>query len=87
MDSKSSPSEASAVTVQLPKTEDNPSGRYYQLQSDDTLAAEPITSISLRNTDGAVLVKESRRPRVEVSCGPDDRAPTRLPMRAVRWTA
>jgi len=52
-------SDLSAVDVPLPITGDNPSGRYYALDRDGNIGAVPLTSISLRGTDGAILVKES----------------------------
>lgn len=47
----------SAVEVSLPATEDNPSGVYYRLTRDGAVDPAPLTSIQLRNTDGAILVK------------------------------
>lgn len=49
--------DASAADVPLPVTSDNPSGRYYALDRDGNIGAVPLTSISLRATDGAILVK------------------------------
>jgi len=46
--------------VELPATADNPSGVYYMLLPDGALDMSPRTSLSLRSTDGAVLVKESK---------------------------
>jgi hypothetical protein len=43
----------------LPILPDNPSGRYYLANHDGTISSAPITSISLRNVDGAILIKES----------------------------
>jgi uncharacterized repeat protein (TIGR01451 family) len=50
----------SAVEVQLPVTPDNPSGVYYLLDRDGNLDPAPRTSLSMRNTDGAILVKASK---------------------------
>jgi uncharacterized repeat protein (TIGR01451 family) len=50
-------SDLSAVDVPLPTTADNPSGRYFALDRDGGVAATPVTSISLRGADGAILVK------------------------------
>ena len=50
----------SAAQVALPVTDDNPSGRYFYLDRDGVVGTTPLTSISLRGADGAILVKESR---------------------------
>jgi uncharacterized repeat protein (TIGR01451 family) len=52
--------DTSAVDVPLPATADNPSGVYYVLTPDGTLDPTPRTSLSMRNTDGAILVKASK---------------------------
>lgn len=56
----------SATTHNLPATSDNPTGRYYSLNSDGTLGPA-ITSITLRNTDGVILIKESALNQVTLS--------------------
>ena len=53
-------SDLSAVEIALPATVDNPSGIYYLLNRDGDLDPTPRTSLSMRNTDGAILVKESK---------------------------
>jgi len=50
-------SDASAVEVALPATADNLSGTYYLLDWDENLDPTPRTTLSMRNTDGAVLIK------------------------------
>jgi len=60
-------SDASAVEVALPTTADNPSGVYYSLNADGTLDPTPRTSLSLRNTDGGVYIKESALGRPNIS--------------------
>lgn len=60
-------SSASATTHTLPQTVDNPSGRYYKLSADGTLSTTPITEISLRDQEGAILVKESAVSQPHVS--------------------
>ena len=57
----------SATVEQLPVTSDNPTGRYFILQADGALNSTPITTISLRNTDGAILIKESALGRPNIS--------------------
>ncbi len=59
-DGKSVITEASAVTVRLPATADNPSGRYFMLNRDGTLETTPRTTLIMRNSDGAVLIKDPR---------------------------
>ena len=56
----------SATTHGLPVTSDNPTGRYYSLNSDGTLGPA-ITSVTLRNTDGVILIKESSLNQVTIS--------------------
>jgi len=58
---------STSMTENLPATADNPTGRYYSLKMDGTLDPSPITQISLRNTDGAVLIKESALGRPTIS--------------------
>ena len=57
LDPKSDLGGASAVTVSLPATADNPSGVYYALTRDGKLSSTPCTSLPLRTTDGVVLIK------------------------------
>jgi len=49
----------SATIHNLPATTYNSSGQYYLLNDDGTLNTTPIREISLRNTDGVILVKAS----------------------------
>jgi len=43
----------------LPVTSDNPTGIYYQLNADGTVGSTAMTTITLGNAEGAVLVKAS----------------------------
>ena len=47
----------SAVTVTLPVTSDNPTGRYYLVRFDGTVETTARTSVTLRNDEGAILMK------------------------------
>jgi len=58
--------DTTAAIETLPATADNPSGRYYILNPDKSLTG-PVMTISLRNTDGAVLIKESALGRPNIS--------------------
>jgi len=49
----------SKTTVNLPVTTDNPSGKYYILNEDNTINPTAITSMDLRSVEGAILIKES----------------------------
>jgi uncharacterized repeat protein (TIGR01451 family) len=60
----------SITTHNIPATSDNPTGRYYPLNSDGTLGPA-ITSITLRNTDGVILIKESALNQVTLSIAVD----------------
>jgi len=49
----------SAVTVNLPATPDNPSGKYYLVDYFGNVSTTPVTRVTLRNAEGAILIKES----------------------------
>ncbi|MBI5697588.1 MAG: fibronectin type III domain-containing protein [Thaumarchaeota archaeon] len=51
--------DGSATSHTLPVLPDSPSGRYYKVNYDGTISTTPITSITLRNAEGAILIKES----------------------------
>jgi len=61
----------SATTHILPATADNPWGRYLKLNADGTIDSTPITQITLRNAEGAILIK--------VDLIPDTEPPTKPP--------
>ncbi|MBI5149010.1 fibronectin type III domain-containing protein [Candidatus Pacearchaeota archaeon] len=48
-----------ATTHNLSSTTDNPTGRYYQVKDDGTIDTTPLTTITLRNGEAAILIKES----------------------------
>jgi hypothetical protein len=52
--------DGSLTTVALPATSDNPTGAYYLVQYDGTPAVNSITQISLRNGEGAILLKVTK---------------------------
>jgi uncharacterized repeat protein (TIGR01451 family) len=53
--------DASVTTHTLPITADNPSGQYYLVNYDGTVSTTPITQITLRNAEGAILVKATNQ--------------------------
>jgi hypothetical protein len=61
--------DSTAVVETLPVTPANPQGHYFLLNRDGTLSPTPVTTVTLRNTEGAILVhpaglKPPPRPRV-----------------------
>jgi hypothetical protein len=48
-----------ATTHTLPALPDNPSGKYYKVNSDGTISSTPITSVTLKNAEGVILIKET----------------------------
>lgn len=59
----------SATTHNLPVTPDNPGGRYYLVRVDGSVETTPRTSVTLRNAEGAILIKEtsSSTPNVSIT--------------------